>query len=53
MDVLSILQSILLGIIQGITEWLPISSKAMMSIVMVSFFNMNLTEAVYYAICYC
>lgn len=50
MDVLSILQSILLGIIQGITEWLPISSKAMMSIIMVSFFNMNLTEAVYYAI---
>jgi len=50
MDVIQVLQSIVLGIIQGITEWLPISSKAMMSMIMVSFFNMNLSEAVYYAI---
>lgn len=50
MDIIQVLQSIVLGIIQGITEWLPISSKAMMSMIMVSFFNMNLSEAVYYAI---
>ena len=50
MDISQLIQSIVLGIIQGITEWLPISSKAMMSVVMVSFYNMSLTEAVYYAI---
>ena len=49
MDISQLIQSIVLGIIQGITEWLPISSKAMMSVVMVSFYNMRLTEAVYYA----
>jgi len=52
MDIIQVLQSIILGIVEGITEWLPISSKAMMSVVMISFFNTNvdLSEAVYYAI---
>ena len=50
MDISQLIQSIVLGIIQGITEWLPVSSKAMMSVILVSFYNMNLTEAVYYAI---
>jgi undecaprenyl-diphosphatase len=52
MDLIQVLQSITLGIIQGVTEWLPISSKAMTSVVMITFFNtsMDLSEAVYYAI---
>ena len=50
MDITLLIQSIILGIIQGVTEWLPISSKAMMSVIMVSFYGFSLTEAVYYAI---
>ena len=50
MDISQLIQSVVLGIIQGIAEWLPISSKAMMSVIMVGFYNMSLTEAVYYAI---
>jgi len=52
MDLIQVIQSIILGIVEGITEWLPISSKAMMSVVMINFFNtnMDLSEVVYYAI---
>jgi undecaprenyl-diphosphatase len=52
MDVVQVAQSIILGMIQGITEWLPISSKAMVSLAMIKFFDSNiaLSEAVYYSI---
>jgi undecaprenyl-diphosphatase len=52
MDVVQVVQSVMLGMIQGTTEWLPISSKAMVSLAMIKFFNsdVELSEAVYYAI---
>ncbi len=52
MDVIQLIQSVILGIVQGVTEWLPISSKAMVSLVMIKFFNadVSLSEAVYYSI---
>jgi undecaprenyl-diphosphatase len=36
---LTLIQTLILGLIQGITEWLPISSSAMSSFVMVNFFD--------------
>jgi undecaprenyl-diphosphatase len=38
---LTIIQQIILGIIQGITEWLPVSSSAMVTIVMSYFYDIN------------
>lgn len=42
---LTYFEAVLLGTIQGITEWLPISSKAMLSLVMIKFFGQSLSEA--------
>jgi undecaprenyl-diphosphatase len=52
MDILQLVQAIVLGTVQGVTEWLPISSKAMVSLVLIRFFNANisLSEAVYFSI---
>lgn len=48
---LTILQQIILGVIQGITEWLPLSSSAMIALVMSNLFNMtNLTEILHSAL---
>ena len=47
---MSLFESIILGIIQGITEWLPISSEGIASMVMVSAFGKTLGEAVLYSI---
>ena len=38
---LTILQQLILGTIQGITEWLPISSSAFLTLIMVNFFGIT------------
>ncbi len=43
---LTILQQIILGAIQGITEWLPISSSAMIALVMSNFFNITNIDSI-------
>jgi undecaprenyl-diphosphatase len=42
MDALSY---ILIGILQGILEWLPVSSKGVEALLMVKFFDKTLSEA--------
>ena len=41
------LEAVILAIIQGTTEWLPISSEGVSSIVMINFFDKSLAEAVF------
>lgn len=38
---LTLLQQLILGIVQGITEWIPISSSAFLTLIMVNFFNIT------------
>jgi len=47
---LTLFEAVIIGTIQGITEWLPISSKAMTSLVMIKFFGITLSEALPLAI---
>ncbi|MBU4076640.1 MAG: undecaprenyl-diphosphate phosphatase [Euryarchaeota archaeon] len=47
MDALSY---ILIGILQGILEWLPVSSKGVEALIMVKFFNKTLSEALVLAL---
>ncbi len=47
---LTFFEAVVIGTIQGITEWLPISSKAMTSLVMIKFFGKPLSEALPLAI---
>lgn len=42
--------AILLGIIQGVTEWLPVSSEGTISLVMVNFLGETLKDAVLYSV---
>ena len=44
------LEAIILGLIQGIFEWLPVSSQGMASLVMINLFDTGFTEAVMIAI---
>ncbi len=44
------LNFILIGILQGILEWLPVSSKGMEALIMVKFFNKTLSEALVIAL---
>ncbi|MBU3923121.1 undecaprenyl-diphosphate phosphatase [Patescibacteria group bacterium] len=44
------LESIILGIVQGIFEWLPISSQGNLVLIMVGFFNIGIETAVKYSI---
>ena len=43
-------QSLIVGAVQGVTEWIPISSEGINSIVMTQFFGASLTEALILAI---
>jgi undecaprenyl-diphosphatase len=47
---MEIVESIVLGVIQGIAEWLPVSSEGMNTLIMVNFFGKGLVEAVKYSI---
>ncbi len=49
-NMLTLFEAVIIGSIQGITEWLPISSKAMTSLVMIKFFGKTLSEALPMAI---
>jgi len=42
---MDIYEAIVIGIVQGVAEWLPISSEGMISLVMVRFFGKSLSEA--------
>ena len=41
------LEAVILAIIQGVTEWLPISSEGVSSLVMINFFDKSLIQAVF------
>lgn len=47
MDALSY---ILIGVLQGILEWLPVSSKGVEALIMIKFFNKTLSEALVLAL---
>lgn len=47
---MDLFQAVILGIVQGIAEWLPISSEGVNSLILVYFFNSSLTDAVYLSI---
>ncbi len=47
---LTITEAIFLGFIQGVSEWLPISSEGMISLVMINIFGKTLSEAIPFAI---
>lgn len=40
------IQALILGMVQGALEWLPVSSEGITSLVMINFFGKSLTEAV-------
>jgi len=40
------LQALVIGVVQGITEWLPISSEGINSLVLTQFYNTTLSEAI-------
>ena len=44
------IESLIVGIVQGITEWIPISSEGMTSLVLTQGFNSSLQEAIIIAI---
>jgi len=49
-DEISIIQALILGAVQGIAEWLPISSEGITMFLMINAFGKNLSDAISYAI---
>jgi len=47
---MELLQAVFLGILQGVTEWLPISSRSQVMVVGLNFFGMTAESALRYAI---
>ncbi len=47
---MNIYGAIILGIVQGIAEWLPISSEGITSLIMIALFGISLKEAIFLAI---
>jgi len=47
---MDVLQAIILGTVQGITEWLPISSEGINSLILTTFYNQTLADAIYISI---
>lgn len=49
-DEISIIQALLLGAVQGVAEWLPISSEGITMFLMINAFGKNPSDAISYAI---
>ena len=47
---MDIVQGLILGAVQGVAEWLPISSEGICTLVLVNFFQMGFKQAVYQSI---
>ncbi len=47
---MDLIQAIILGVLQGITEWLPISSQGQIAAAAITFFGIEAEEALKYAI---
>ena len=49
-DEISIIQALILGAVQGVVEWLPISSEGITMFLMINSFGKNPSDAISYAI---
>lgn len=47
---MDIAQGLILGAVQGVAEWLPISSEGICTLILVNFFNTGFQQAVYQAL---
>ena len=47
---MEIIEAVIIGIVQGITEWLPVRSEGIISLIMINFFGRSFTGAVTIAI---
>jgi undecaprenyl-diphosphatase len=47
---MDIIQGLILGAVQGVAEWLPISSEGICTLILVNFFHTDFKQAVYQAI---